>query len=277
MMAVKINEDLTFKIGHKTQMGYANGIFDYGNPLRVSRGLKPFDDLHDLIRRRSFWEFVIGISTEDTRKAHNKVNGEIPIANISANYTLLDGYIDAKGRVKLKAIMKCFPNLIKSQVGGHLSNRGYWMDLRLLLKVATMLDPQLEAQIYDVFINGKILEYRDEGGTNFNKFKQLLKDKFSINKTEESSLIFSRALRENIFGREVVTEFRKEYPKDNIWNSDLATDAIQEKRTKLEDKLCMLVEEGFIMDADTLLAYISKNFSLPKPRESSFDNVEFKY
>ena len=169
MMEVKINQDLSFRIGHKTKMGKADDIFAHGNLMREQKGLKAFDKITDIIRKRSFWEFVVAVDTQNDEFQ----SGKFPLWN-SSDFSILDESKDKKGRMDLVKLLKLYPHLIKSQRGGKIENRGYWMNLHLLLKLATMLDPDLEVQIYNVFIKGKILEYRDSGGDAFKELNKAI-------------------------------------------------------------------------------------------------------
>jgi hypothetical protein len=61
-----------------------------------------------------------------------------------------------------------------------LKNSHYYQNLKevkvaelyILLKIASMLDKDLEVRIYKVFIENKILLYRDLGGDNFKENEQ---------------------------------------------------------------------------------------------------------
>ena len=206
MMTVKINQDLNITIGHKTKLGKLSPIITYGNHLREQRGLRQIT-ANSLLRKQDFWEFVIArntqnivegltdnndlsqngklpfyISTNDNKDLSQNgefpfcissndnndlsQNGKLPLC-IHSDYSVLDDYKDDFGRIDYKELMKQFPDLIRSQRGGKVDNRGHWMDLHILLKVAAMLDKDLEVQIYDIFIKGNILQHRDDGGEQF--------------------------------------------------------------------------------------------------------------
>jgi hypothetical protein len=255
IMTVKINENLSFTIGHKTRMGYANGIFDYGNPLREIRGLKPYKSIGNILERPEFWQFVIGINAEDSNKSNPRhvglgLNSKNVGLNanpcdtgleIKADYTLLNGYIK-DGKVRVGQIIKCFPKYIKSQSGGKVENRGYWMDLRLLLKVATMLDPQLEAQIYDIFINKNILKSRDDGGESFKDINRIISRLPDFNNFHGKHYFseISRLIRHEVFDLPNYKQYK------NIWNDEIATQSKLDKRDNLISKYSMLMNEGYI-------------------------------
>jgi len=79
-----------------------------------------------------------------------------------------------KGRkVKYGEAMKNF-SVIKSQRGGKPENRGIWANLHILLKGAMYLSPKLEYEIINVFLNSKILFFRDLDGDNFKEFNKII-------------------------------------------------------------------------------------------------------
>ncbi len=63
---------------------------------------------------------------------------------------------------------------LQSQRGGKPENRGIWANLHILLKGAMYLSPKLEYEIIDVFLNSKILFFRDLGGDNFKEFNKII-------------------------------------------------------------------------------------------------------
>jgi hypothetical protein len=176
MMEVKINQDLSFMIGHKTKMGKVDTILHHGNMLREQRGLRPIT-MNNILKKSDFWEFVIARNTQNYIKTQTAESALCKYGTatqtsdsdvcISSDYSILNEYKDRHGELQYSELVKQFPLLIKSQRGGKVENRGYWMDLHLLLKLASILDKDLEVQIYDIFINGQILENRDRGGEAF--------------------------------------------------------------------------------------------------------------
>jgi hypothetical protein len=68
-------------------------------------------------------------------------------------------------------MMKKYKNVIFSKRGKY---GGTWADLRIMLDLANYLDPVLKDEMYEVFINQKILFWRDVGGENFKEFNSLI-------------------------------------------------------------------------------------------------------
>ena len=181
MMEVKINQDLSFMIGHKTKMGKVDTILHHGNMLREQRGLRPFADINEIIRKRSFWEFVIAVDTQnfmdgfsDIEEDDGFINFEpikirVPIVGNTttriSDFSVLDKYQGKDGHMKIADLVKLYPHLIQSKRGGSVNSRGHWMNLYLLLKLASMFDPMFEVQIYEALISGEIFESLNGGNT----------------------------------------------------------------------------------------------------------------
>ena len=180
MMKVEIPNFGIIEIGHKTEMGKVSQVIDIGNAVRKAKGLE-FILLDKILRRQDFWEFVIALDTlrfKSINSSESEVlekhlfsdtlsenESENRVA-IYSDYSELKRYKTVKGEVQYSELMKKFPNLIKSRRG---RNGGTWAELYILLKIASMLDKDLEVAIYDVFIKSQILTHRDNGGESFKK------------------------------------------------------------------------------------------------------------
>jgi len=261
-MSVRINQDLTIRIGHLTKMGRVDEIITHGNLLRELRGLKPIE-LKAILRKQDFWEFVIARNAQKIAKSQS---GESPLWNnsksqsadtalwnIEGDYSRLEEYKDRHGKIKYSELIKQFPNLIKSVRGGRVENRGHYMDLYLLLKIASMLDKQLEVQIYEIFIEGKILEHRDAGGEAFKKLNKAidtLPDRQPHLKPKGNKGVYinvAKMIREKL-----------DIIETKGYNKDEHDRLIQEKREEYINKLVMLIEMGFVTSYPQLKETIKK-------------------
>jgi len=264
-MCVRINQDLTIRIGHLTRLGKVDEIITHGNLLREIRGLKPIT-LIDILRTRDFWEFVIAMNTALKNEKLKKSKGQnCPFENsdnpkwqnchfdIYSDYSKLEQYIDKFGRVKYSKLIKEFPNLIRSVRGGKVENRGHYMHLNLLLKIATILDKDLEAQIYMIFIEGKILEHRDAGGEAFkrlNKAIDTLPDRQPHLKPKGNKGVYinvAKMIREKL----AIIDTKG-------YNEDEHDKIIQEKREEYINKLVTTIELGFVTSYPQLKETIKK-------------------
>jgi hypothetical protein len=57
---------------------------------------------------------------------------------------------------------------------------GTWAHLYILLDAAAELDSDFKVQVYDEFVKGKILEWRDRSGDSFKELNKMLDTKFHI-------------------------------------------------------------------------------------------------
>ena len=261
-MCVRINQDLTIRIGHLTRMGKVDEIITHGNLLRELRGLKPIT-LKQILKRQGFWEFVVARNAQKIAKSqsgnselwnNNKSQSSVSdFWNIEADFSQLRMYKTEKGEIQYSKLIKQFPTLIKSVRGGKVENRGHYMDLYLLLKIASMLDKQLEVQIYEIFIDGKILEHRDNGGEAFkrlNKAIDTLPDRQPHLKPKGNKGVYinvAKMIREKL--SIIDTKGYNEDEHDKI---------IQEKREEYIDKLVSFIEMGFITSYPQLKETIKK-------------------
>ncbi len=143
-MIVKIG-DGNIIIGHLTQMGKLNDIFEIGNRY-IIRENKKTKSIEQFLTLPDTWEFILEVEMQQNPNRRSD-HLEIPRKD--------------KGRkVKYGEAMKNF-SVIKSQRGGKPENRGIWANLHILLKGAMYLSPKLEYEIIDVFLNSKILFFRD--------------------------------------------------------------------------------------------------------------------
>ena len=179
MMKVQIGNFGIIEIGHKTEMGRVSQIIEMGNKRRKENGLKP-KLLDHILNKSEFWEFVIARNTLFYQNFNSLKLRELKSADkmefipykiseqlsIKSDFTILDNYKDLMGQIKYSELIKKFPHLIKSQRGKY---GGTWAELYILLKIASMLDKDLEVAIYDVFIKSQILQHRDNGGDSFKK------------------------------------------------------------------------------------------------------------
>ena len=178
MMKVQIGNFGIIEIGHKTEMGRVSQIIEMGNKRRFAKGLENLT-LDKILRKQDFWEFVIARNTQFMRElkiesSENNENmglfkssdSEDLKQGIDSDFSELKFYKTVKGEIQYSGLMKKFPHLIKSQRGKY---GGTWAELYILLKIASMLDKDLEVAIYDVFIKSQILQHRDNGGDSFKK------------------------------------------------------------------------------------------------------------
>ena len=287
LMTVRINEDLTITIYHKSKLGKVDDILSYGNFLREQRGLRPIR-MENILKKQDFWEFVIARNTQNykemlksqtsvsevwdnTTNSDKSQTSKIEVwdnttnsdknqsadlalcqnTRIDSDYSILEKYKTNKSEIRYNELIKQFPHLIKSQRGGKVENRGYWLDLYLLLKIGAMLDKDLEVQIYDVFIKGKILEYRDAGGNAFKELNRLidtLEDRTKELKPEGNKGVYiqiSKLVRDKL----KILETRG-------YNKEEHDSIVQSKREKIIDFACSAIKMQMIKTYPQLKTFI---------------------
>jgi hypothetical protein len=67
---------------------------------------------------------------------------------------------DKGTKIKYGEAIKKF-SVIKPQRGGKPENRGIWANLHILLKGAIYLSPKLKYEVINIFLNSKILFFKD--------------------------------------------------------------------------------------------------------------------
>lgn len=116
------------------------------------------------------------------------------------------------------------------------------------LLAAESMSPRFHAHIHRVFIEGKILEFRNKGGTEFKRLNYHI-DRYLPNREgKENTGVYiqiAKAVREKILGEGAKTEH---------WNS--ATVEQTHMRFELENKLSDMLRVGVVRDYEHLKSLI---------------------
>ena len=208
-------------IEHKTMMGSLNHLWEYGNSLRAKKGLTGLD----------LAEWRRSSQTMELMEALNKKY------NMGFSHII---ELDQKGRTK-GVIDSPFLKTKRGKGGGT------WAHLMLMLDAAAYLDADFKVEMYDCFINNKILQWRDESG---NEFKNL-------NVAIDAYLKNINGLdKKDVYIRVAIQLKDKIKPDGNAWNQ--ASFNQLEQRAKIEEKLVGLLELGLINDFNQLRLIIDK-------------------
>jgi len=270
LMNVRLGVFGTVEIFHKTQIGKVSDIMAIGNLQRELKGLRPIK-IDEILRTQSFWEFVVschnaglGVNSNygefpylknsdnsnspDTGELKNSDNsnyGETPTIKID-----FDSIKDNKGRIEYSKLINKFPHLIQSKKGRY---GGTYMHLYLLLEVATRLDSDLKVEIYKTFVEGKILEHRDNGGEAFkrlNKAIDTLPDRQPHLKPKGNKGVYiniSKMIREKL-----------SIIDTKGYNEEEHNEIVQKKRDEYIKKLISFIEMGFIISYPQLKETIKR-------------------
>jgi hypothetical protein len=237
MMTIQIGKNYTVQIGHLTKMGKLNDVLEIGNAYREKRGLRKVE-LKEWLRKESTWEYIAVRSiTKETPNFFKSV------ATTQLNFSILK---DSKKQVDFTEMMKKYKNVIFSKRGKY---GGTWADLRIMLDLANYLDPVLKDEMYEIFINQKILFWRDVGGDSFKEFNKIV-DTLPDRKDKNNIGIYIQ----------VSTQIRKklEILKTKGYNEKEHNSLIQENRAEWLKSLTFAVKVGFIKSYEELKNTLDK-------------------
>ena len=227
LMQVTIGQ-YTQPIEHKTMMGHLNALWDYGNGLRALKGLTPLN--------QNDW-----LSSQQTRELLLALNRKFNTENQILGNPIFE--TDSRGRTKISDITKNNPFIrTKRGTGG-----GTWVHLYLLLDAAAWLDADFKLELYDTFINNKILQWREDGGDEFINLNIAIDAYLPEREGKDNTGIFiqvAKQLKAKILS------------PDDTWNT--ASFPQLEKRAKLEKELCNYLRLGMIRNYEHLKEVIEK-------------------
>jgi hypothetical protein len=220
-MMVRIG-DYTQPIEHLTMMGHLNSLWDYVNGLRAARGLPP-KGLDNWVRASQTRELILAI------EKRYYVN--------FTEYEILEN-----GTTKYLSPL----NTVKTKTG---KGGGTWVHLCLLLDAAAWLDAEFKVEMYETFINNKILHWRDESGDQYNNLTAHI-DAYLPGrefKLDNKGIIINCA--------KMIRAAVK--PDCEVgWNG--ASYQQLEHRVNIETKLCEFLRMGLVRDWDHLKELIAK-------------------
>ena len=275
-MAVTIGHNV-FNIDHKTMMGNLNQFWDCGNAYRIEKGL-PAKHLENWLRSPETAEYVAVLEREfkyadstyyknplesDSSKSVDSTDYKNPLESdssksaVTADYkndgsgeilNLPSRHIKAGGRLA-ESITKTSP-LFKTKRG---KGGGTWAHLYILLDAATFLDPDFKYQVYKTFVEGKILQYRDESGDRYKPFNMAI-DQLPDRVGKDNKWLYVHAA--NLLAERIGLPAVSEMPVDdkgkhlNRWNA--ATAHQLSARADAEKMLTGMVQFGLVRDWEHL-------------------------
>jgi hypothetical protein len=244
MMTIQIGKNYTVQIGHLTKMGSLNDVLKIGNEYRKEKALREIE-IREWLVKESTWEFIIKVFNQENKKSNSQ------IASLDIGATIRGLPRDLSNRIAFGEVLKTkkFNSVIKSQRGGKPENRGYWANLFLLLDLANFLDVDLKYEMYEIFIENKILFWRDVGGDSFKEFNEII-DTLPDRKNKNNFGIYIQ----------VSTQIRKklEILKTKGYNEKEHDALIQENRAEWLKSLTFAVKVGFIKSYEELKNTLKK-------------------
>jgi len=221
VMRVTIGE-YTLPIGHKNMMGSLTEVWKIGNAYRKLRGLPELDLSH--------W-----MRSPETLEYIKVVEKDLGLESAeSADYETVNS-------VLTNTITS---PLIRTKRG---KGGGTWAHLYILLDAAARLDPQFKHKMYKTFVEGKLLQWRDDGGDEFINLNIAIDAYLPERDGMDNMNVFiyvAKQLKAKILS-----------PYDT-WNT--ASLPQLEKRARLEKDLCNYLRLGMIRNYDHLKEVIAK-------------------
>ena len=261
LMNVKIVEGLTIKVHNKSLMGRVDDILSFGNQLRVDRGLSKIA-LDSIFKKQDFWEFVIARNTQKVSECQNDDYPPLDIPKckndgspiwVKSDYSRLEEFKTKHSKMNYSDLMKMFPSVISSIRGGKVENRGHYMDIYIILKIATILDKDLEVAIYHKVLSDKILTHRENGSDSFLSLNQM------IDRLEDRSIELKPKGNKGCY----ITIAKMIRKKLDIittkgYNEEEHNNYVQIKRDEIEKQLISFIDMGFVTTYPQLKIALSK-------------------
>ena len=247
-MTVTIGHNV-FNIDHKTMMGNLNQFWDCGNAYRIEKGL-PAKHLEHWVRSAETAEYVAVLEREFKSVAATdyKNDGSGEILNLPSRQIIAGGRL-AESITKTSTLFKT-----KRGKGG-----GTWAHLYILLDAATFLDPDFKFQVYKTFVEGKLLQHRDESGDRYKPFNMAI-DQLPDRVGKDNQWLYKHAA--NLLAERIGLPAVSEMPVDdkgkplNRWNS--ATAHQLSERADAEKMLTNYIQMGFVRNWEHLKELIGK-------------------
>lgn len=143
--------------------------------------------------------------------------------------------------VEEKIGSKCF------EITGAGNKKRTWANIHLMVYAAEYLSPEFHFEVIDTFVNGKILEYRDESGDEFKAMTAAI-DNYLPNREGKDNKGVMIQISKRIK--------HKVNPELTNWNNADADDL--RYRLKIEEKIVSLLELGVVTDYEHLKKLIDK-------------------
>ena len=222
MMDVKIDGH-PVRVEHKTGLVDVNDLLKVGNMLRASKMLPPMT-VSRIRRSKDLMAFSEAVQRQID-------NGHYQYFDVP------NELIFATGKGGPGTTTKAF--------------------LPVAIKIAALMDSDFEAEVYRVFIEEKILHYRDESGEEF-KALNLIIDSYLPGREDKDNRGVYIAVAKQIRAKVFPDVEWDSSSQGNIWNSELATAEALRRRAKIEGELISTLRLDLIQSFDHLKEVITK-------------------
>jgi hypothetical protein len=207
----------TLAVEHKTKMGSLTELWAIGNSIRESKGLTQLD-MANYLRSPATLELVQAIERKEGLKHVRPTD------------------------LKNGTVSTVKSELIVTKRGRYTG--GTWAHLYILLDAAAWMDADFKVKMFDILVEGKLLEWRDDSGDSF-KAMNILLDATVVKTPEPRNYIaLAMAIKNNV------------KPTGGGWNTANHTEL--KRRTDIEDRLMTVMKLGLVRDFDHLLEIVRK-------------------
>lgn len=187
------------------------------------------------------------VSLNDLVNAGNmwRIQNGMPMYQLNnfVNSTILEEYINAAAKV-----WNLPPENFINQVGKGRTRRTM-AHVSVAVLCAEQISPYFHALVHKTFIEGKLLEFRDLGSTEFKALNAAIAEYLPEREGKDNKGVYiqvAKALRNRIFNTD----------GDDCWNS--ATPEHTHQRYEYEKHLCTMLRLGVVRNYDHLKELIAK-------------------
>lgn len=225
LMQVNIGSHV-IPITHKDFMGSLTDVWKAGNSYRTKRGV-PELDMNNWLRSQETLEYVKVVEKD-----------VLPECVVPTHY----GRDETVVNYALTTVITS--PLIRTKRG---KGGGTWAHLYILLDAAARLDPEFKHLMYKTFVEGKILQWRDDSGDEFINLNIAIDAYLAGREGKDNKGVFIQC---------AIRLKDKLKPDGDNWNT--ASYLQLERRAEVEKQLVGLLRLGVVRDFDHLKELIEK-------------------
>ena len=198
----------------------------------------------------------VAFSKGNVQVLHKTAMGDLTqLFSVGNNYRTSEGKASMPlAKFKDTKAFKEFVSVVEGNIGSKaitVKGKGRaastWANLHVMIYAAEYLSSQFHFEVIDAFINGKLLEYRDESGDQFKALNKVIDDYLPNREGKNNKGIYiqvAKAIKAKID------------PELTSWN--FATAENLQERLKYENSLVTVLQLGVVNDYEHLKALISK-------------------
>jgi hypothetical protein len=198
----------------------------------------------------------VAFSKGNVQVFHKTAMGDLTqLFNVGNSFRLSEGKaIMPLAKFKETKAFKEFTLIVESNIKGKaltVSGKGRgastWANIHLMIYAAEYLSSQFHFEVIDAFINGKLLEYRDESGDQFKALNRVIDDYLPNREGKDNKGVYiqvAKAIKAKID------------PELTSWN--FATADNLQQRLKYENSLVTVLQLGVVSDYNHLKELINK-------------------